>query len=145
MNQFDGGAKDAVNQTGERRPESDHEKFVDGRRNLYSNIRRIYVAGPYTKGDVALNVRAAILAGDDLISAGFFPFIPHLSHFQHLLRPRQYEDWMKIDLEWLCWCNALLRLPGESAGADRECIQADALGMPIFYGSALDLISQVRG
>lgn len=95
---------------------------------------KIYVAGPYTRGDVAINVRNAIQAGDLIAARGHTPFIPHLSHFWHLLKP--HEDinfWYSQDIEWLKVCDALLRLPGESAGADRELEIARELGLEIFY------------
>jgi Domain of unknown function (DUF4406) len=94
---------------------------------------RIYVAGPYTKGDVAVNVARAIEVGHRLMDLGFAPFVPHLSHFQHLQHPRPYEDWMALDLVWLRECDALLRIPGESAGADREVRGANELLIPVFH------------
>lgn len=103
-------------------------------------MTRIYIAGPYTKGDVAVNVRNAILAANELRDLGFFPFIPHLSHYWHTLCPRPYEDWLAMDMEWLAACDALLRLPGESSGADKEvewCIQNER---PVFYS-----IEELRG
>lgn len=90
---------------------------------------KIYIAGPYSKGDVAQNISAAIHAGDYVASLGHAPFVPHLTHFWHLLIQHDYEFWMAQDLEWLKACDALLRLPGESAGADREVEAALALGM----------------
>jgi hypothetical protein len=96
-------------------------------------VRRVYVAGPYTKGDVAVNVRNAILAANELADRGFVPFIPHLFHFWHLVTPRPYEDWTRLDFEWLPFCDALLRLPGESSGADAEVVAASELGIPVFY------------
>jgi len=97
-------------------------------------LKYLYLSGPYTLGDTALNVRNAIEAGDTLISEGYVPFIPHLSHFQHLICPRNYEDWMSLDLQWIERCDALIRLPGESSGADREMVKADELGKPVFLG-----------
>lgn len=38
---------------------------------------KIYVAGPYTKGDVAENVHKAFKAANDLADLGFAPFVPH--------------------------------------------------------------------
>lgn len=102
-------------------------------------MRRVYVAGPYTKGDVAVNVRNAIEAASGLLDFGFAPYLPHLTHFWHLYSPRQYEDWMRLDLAFLPLCDAVLRLPGESAGADRETAEAERLGIPIF-GSVSDLL-----
>ena len=96
-------------------------------------MSRVYVAGPYTKGDVAINVRAAILAGDKLIQAGHAPFVPHLCHLWHLLCPHDWELWLIYDLQWLDVCDCLLRLPGESAGADLEVKRAKELGIPVYF------------
>lgn len=96
-------------------------------------MKRVYIAGPYTKGDVALNVRAAILAAGAVFDAGFAPFVPHLTHFWHLLAPRDYEDWLRLDLEWLACCHCLIRLNGESSGADREVARARELGIPVYF------------
>ena len=95
--------------------------------------KRIYIAGPYTKGDVAINVRVAILAGNKLAQVGYVPFIPHLSHFWHLLYPRLTEFWYQYDFAWLELCDCLVRLPGESVGADLEVRRAKDLGIPIYW------------
>ena len=94
---------------------------------------RIYIVAPYSKGETAINVRNAILAGDKLLEMGHIPFIPHLAHFWHYLSPKPWEVWLKIDQDWLRVCDALLRLPGESKGADREVILARSLGKPVYY------------
>lgn len=94
---------------------------------------KIYIAGPYSKGDVGLNVRNAIHAGDYITHFGHVAFIPHLSHFWHLLIPHEYEFWLQQDIEWLKECDALLRLEGESSGADKEVELALELGMPVYY------------
>lgn len=96
-------------------------------------LKRIYVAGPYSQGDVVINVRQAVIAADMLRNAGFTPFVPHLSHLWHTISPRPYEDWLAMDLEWLEVCDALLRLPGESKGADMEVVRAMTLEIPVFY------------
>lgn len=93
----------------------------------------VYVAGPYTHGDVALNVRAAVLAGLQIQQASHLAFVPHLCHFAHYLVPMGYESWMAIDLRMLRRCDVLLRLPGHSPGADREVELAKTLGMPIYH------------
>ena len=95
---------------------------------------RVYVAGPYTTGDVAVNVRQAIEAADFLLKAGHIPFLPHLTHFWHLVCPGPYEQWIALDLAWLPFCEALVRLDGESSGADNEVKEAGRLGIPVFHG-----------
>jgi len=94
---------------------------------------KIYVAGPYSQGDVAVNVREAISAGDFLTHYGYDPIIPHLTHFWHLLFPHPIEFWYEYDLRRLRECDALLRLPGASTGADKEVDVAKGMGIPIYY------------
>lgn len=94
--------------------------------------KRVYIAGPYTQGDVAVNVANAIQAGAVLMNHGIRPFVPHLSHFAHMMFPRPYEDWIYQDLEWLRCCGALLRLPGESPGADVEVAHARKWEIPVY-------------
>jgi len=93
----------------------------------------VYIASPYTVGDVALNVRRQIDCADELMNLGFIPFAPLYSHFQHMIHPRSYEDWMRIDLVWVAKCDAVLRLCGESKGARIEVCEAKELGIPVFY------------
>src|SRR6267142_4253439 len=95
-------------------------------------IARVYVAGPYTKGDFAINVRNAYEAANRLADLGFAPFVPHATHFWHMLFPRPYEFWLKLDNEFLPCCAAFLRLPGESSGADKEVQLAKTLKIPVF-------------
>lgn len=97
--------------------------------------RRIYIAGPYTLGDVAINIGKAIIAGDELFNYGFYPYIPHLNHFWHLVCPRHWNEWITQDLAFLVICDGLLRIPGESKGADMEVAKAKDLGIPVFYSS----------
>ena len=59
--------------------------------------------------------------------------MPHLSHYIHMLHPKEYTTWMKYDLQWLSACDEVLRLPGESNGADDEERIAKAMEIPIFY------------
>lgn len=93
---------------------------------------KIYIASPYTKGDQGLNVHNHLVAANDLIGLGFAPYAPLLFHFQHIFSPWSYETWMDLDLEWLKLCDAVLRLPGESPGADREVEVAKSLGIEVF-------------
>ena len=96
-------------------------------------MKRVYIAGRYSGGDVARNVRVAMKNADLLIQMGFAPYVPHLCHFLHLIAPHDYEVWMAIGLAWLRQCDEILRLPGESPGADREVEVARILEIPVFY------------
>ena len=84
------------------------------------NDLTIYVAGPYTKGDVAVNVFNALRFADYLMRQNVTPFVPHLTHFWHIMHPHTYEEWCKYDLVWMLKCDGILRIAGESAGADKE-------------------------
>jgi hypothetical protein len=92
----------------------------------------IYVAGPYSKGDPIINTRKAIEAGNLLREMGFVPFIPHLTLLWHLVSPHDIEYWYEYDNEWLKRCDSLLRLPGESPGADNEVNLMVEMGKPIY-------------
>ena len=93
----------------------------------------VYVAGPYTNPDPVINTRNAIEAGNLLVQLGYAPYIPHLTLFWHLVFPHGVDFWYDFDLHWLRKCDALLRLPGESSGADKEEALAEELGIPVFY------------
>jgi Domain of unknown function (DUF4406) len=94
----------------------------------------IYIAGPMSGGNVVVNVRTALDMGEYLRKAGFAVYVPHLAWFwpHHV----SYEEWIAHDLTWLARCDALLRLPGASPGADRETAYAAQHGIPIFTGVA---------
>ena len=81
----------------------------------------IYLAGPYTKPDPSINVNHTVRVASMLMDAKVcWPVVPHLTHLWHTISPRPYEDWMALDLALLERCDGLVRLPGESPGADRE-------------------------
>jgi hypothetical protein len=94
---------------------------------------KVYVAGPYSTGDPVINVRAAIDTADQLVAAGHSPYVPHLTMLWHLISPKPYDWWITHDLEWLAACDAVVRLPGESAGADSEVAEAHRLGRPVYH------------
>jgi hypothetical protein len=74
---------------------------------------------------------------------GFVPFVPHLSALWDIVdgesSPITYDDWLKYDFAWIDCCDALLRMPGESRGADMEVEYARSKGIPVSYSIA-DLI-----
>ena len=99
---------------------------------------RLYLAGPYTKPDPVVNVRRACLVADKLLAVGFSVYVPHILMLWHLVSPKPIEEWYAIDLEWLAACDVMVRLTGESMGADREEEHADSLGIDVFYGTVDD-------
>jgi hypothetical protein len=102
----------------------------------------VYIASPYTQGDVAINVRFQHSAWDRLYTLGFTPIAPLWSHYQHLFEPRPYEHWIAYDHEIIRRCvDVMIRLPAagpngyrqaESSGADDEVELAKSLGIPVF-------------
>ena len=94
---------------------------------------KVYVAGPYTLGDNTLNLRKMILVADDLFELGFAPYVPLLNHFWHLVAPKSEEVWLKLDFEFITACDILLRMPGESAGADAEVAHALLCRIPVVF------------
>lgn len=96
-------------------------------------MKRIFISGPYTLGDVAQNVKKSMDVANHLIELGYAPYCPHLTHFLHMNHFQPYEKWLELDITYLKVCDAILRLPGESAGADKEIELAKFLNIPIFY------------
>jgi hypothetical protein len=94
----------------------------------------IYISSPYTLGDVGRNVAVQMDAWHEILDAGHLPFAPLLTHYLHIYRQRPYEEWMNYDLAILKRMDALLRLPGESNGADREVQAMQALNKPVLIG-----------
>jgi hypothetical protein len=94
---------------------------------------KVFISSPYTLGDVAVNVKNQIDMANILMDLGFSPYAPLYNHFQHMAHPRSYEEWMEHTLCWVEASDCILRLDGESEGADREVLRASELGMPVFY------------
>jgi hypothetical protein len=99
----------------------------------------VYIAGPISK-DPLMGTRAAVLEAHALEALGGFAcFVPQLSILAEMIAPRSWAQWMEADRPWLAKCDALLRLPGESKGANQEIAEAGKLGIPVFY-SRSDLL-----
>ena len=88
---------------------------------------------------VAINVKKAMDVTNELIERGFAPYCPHLTHFLHINNFQPYEKWLELDLEYLKVCDMLLRIPGDSNGADKEVEFAKSNDIKVFY-SLNDLV-----
>lgn len=112
--------------------------------------RRVYIAHPISVGPLHLHVSRATVAFLHLSACGFAPFCPAWSVYGRdvpvplgngdiLARGsgggqlRTHDEWMEMDLQWLATCHALLRLPGESKGADEEVAVAREKGIPVHH------------
>lgn len=94
----------------------------------------IYIASAYRIGDVADNVAVSMNAGHLIMDMGHAPIVPLLTHFMHIHRRRAYQDWMAVDFIVIPRCDALVRLEGESKGADQEVQLAIDNDIPVLYG-----------
>ena len=94
----------------------------------------VFVSGPlFSSGRVTDNVRLAVEAADRLMDLGHKPFVPHLSVHADMVKPRPEKDWVRLDLDWLVQCDALLRLPGYSKHGDLEVEYARQHFIPVYY------------
>jgi hypothetical protein len=118
----------------------------------------VYIASAYTKGDPAINTRFQCEVFDELLSSGLvLPYAPLMSHFQHTIFPRPYQDWVQYDLDILPRFDAAIRLTAiytssktglvyeqhASSGADGEVAEMERLGKPVFY-SITDIYKWAR-
>ncbi len=94
----------------------------------------VYIASPYTKGDAVLNIRRSIHFAEQIRELGYVPECPLLSHLWHMISPHDYEYWMSLCLDKLEHCDILVRLMGDSPGADREVEHARKMGITVYYG-----------
>jgi hypothetical protein len=94
---------------------------------------KVFISGPYTHPDPAVNVRNAVLAAEEVVKKGHTPYIPHLSHLWHLISPHPIDFWYQYDLEWLKCCDVIWRLQGYSEGADAEVNFARTHKIKVIY------------
>jgi nucleoside 2-deoxyribosyltransferase len=94
----------------------------------------VYVSGPLTTGCQTDNIRAAVKAGVELMAEGYVVIVPHeKAGLTEVLYPQSYEAWLAYDFKCILRCDAVLRLPGSSKGADAEVGFAHNHGIPVYY------------
>lgn len=96
---------------------------------------KVYVAGPISgSGNQIQNVREALFIGEELMTLGYFPYLPHRDHLDQLVTGlTSWDHWMRQDKAWLEVCDIVLRLPGASPGADQEEAWAHELNIPVVF------------
>ena len=113
----------------------------------------VYVGGPYSGRDAhgnqgymiieqnILNARAAM---KQLIEHGYGVFCPHThsAHFEVITPHVDIDYWYELDIHFLYACQAFLRLPGKSSGADNEIEECLKVQIPVFY-SVKDVIERL--
>lgn len=101
---------------------------------------RVYIAGPMTNGTGGTynmkKINKAIKTYFALIKQGFVPHCPQLTVFAEFLQPEcvSYKQWLELDRCYIDDCDVLLRLEGDSKGADLECDYARSIGKDVVYG-----------
>ena len=118
-------------------------------------MKVVYIAGPYMGVNpnnyashipIERNILAAKEAMITLIRHEVGAFCPHThTHgFERIMPDVSMSFWYELDLRLLRACDAILRLPGFSKGADAEVDASAALGLPVFYdiGHVLDWAGQ---
>ena len=109
----------------------------------------VYISSPYSIGDKIKNIHRQVQVAHALMDEGMVPLAPLPgSHVMNEMLWRPYEDWMAVDLSHVARCDAVLRLKGESSGADREVAYAESLGIPVFFADKdevpADLLNHFR-
>jgi hypothetical protein len=95
--------------------------------------KRIYISCPITQGHSYFgrnwNLFQASLAQAELIRAGYATYNPALSMAQ--FEDIHWNDWLEQDESYVSVSDLVLRLPGASLGAERECDFARARQIPV--------------
>lgn len=101
----------------------------------------IYLAGPMnSSGRATQNVHKAVKIAARLMNAGFAVYVPQTFFLFDAISPRTPAEWLVHDLKWLAKCDLVLRLDGESHGADNEAYFAMKRGIDILRESELEEI-----
>jgi nucleoside 2-deoxyribosyltransferase len=107
-------------------------------------IKWVYIAGPMTNGTETFFDVAAIWKALEmhtvLIERGYVSVCPQLSVLCSLVFPNRvsYPKWLAMDHEYIRQCDVLVRMEGESIGADKECAYAYALGKQVISEDEID-------
>lgn len=108
----------------------------------------IYVAGPMTRNFIG-GLIDALDVGAALIEMGHVVYLPQLFMLMDVRKTQtsellpgtlMYEQWMGYDFRVIDKCDAVFRVAGDSAGADREVLYATNQGKLVFH-SIVDVLS----
>lgn len=92
---------------------------------------RVYVSGPITKGNRNWNLYQANEVHRILLDAGYAVLNPMLTILFPDEKNVAHGVWLASDLAFIEVCHVVVRLVGESVGADMETAHADKLGIPV--------------
>lgn len=100
----------------------------------------LYIAGPYSIGNIQENIRRAEMISVNLIRSGFHVITPHKNtagYEKYEDGNLTYETWTKMDLDILSRCDAIYVMVNSenSQGAKKEIEFARTMRMPVIYES----------
>ncbi len=101
----------------------------------------IYLAGPIDGGGTrAANLALALEYSEYILEIGGIPYSPQLNGiFWNAFSPKPRDVWLQMDFDMILHCDALVQMPGESEGADKE------LNFAIYNGIAcFNVLTQYR-
>ena len=95
-------------------------------------MMRIYISHPITLGDGCDNFYDCCKVQQLLMEAGYAVLNPGLSMMHPNGKNIPWQRWIDSDLKWVEVADMVVRLPGESKGADVECEHARKCGIPVY-------------
>jgi len=102
----------------------------------------IFIAGPYGKragaepAVIEKNIDVVCKVGQWVAELGDVPVIPHLWHRLVTGSFMNEEMWLNLSVELMLQCGGVIRLPGDSKGADAEVGVAQKAGVPVMVLTA---------
>jgi hypothetical protein len=108
---------------------------------MQKEIIKIYMAGPlHGSGFTGHNIHKVVTCAEYLDHVlnrlapdkDFLFIVPHLYEFWDMITPKVEEYWLAKDRLWMETADILVRLSGESPGADKEQGWATELGIPTY-------------
>lgn len=117
-------------------PELEYDPDDVAFRSSGEDLVCVYISGPMTGDGTPEEMQRNVLAAWEifklLIERGFSPLCPHFSGLVPEHTDLTREEWVANDLHWVGRADAVLRLHGDSDGADDEVLHATHCGVPVF-------------
>ena len=95
---------------------------------------KIFLSGPIESSpDIEKTLYDVAYTIQGILQRGHSVYAPHLFWYSDKNYPVDKYQYLANDLSWIPVCDAVFRLPGESANADMEVAFAEQIGKKIFY------------
>ncbi len=107
-------------------------------------MKLVYLSGPITKGNPTTNFKQACDAQRILMESGKYAVInPMLTMAHPEEKEISWECWLATDLKIITRVDEVIRLPGLSAGGDKECNFAREIGTPVLYAHQVPELAEL--